>query len=592
MGNWLIAALLALAAVLGVVIAENADNASVEARDSYARSLAGSMQVYRNSVVEYAESNTTASGTIADSKLDLPSWYSRISDIKNYVSGGLGYVYVSVANDGQAYELLKLTGNDVHVGINNAGVLYNPLVGSTGITLPSAIPDGAVVFAPASLSTAADPPAEAAAPSGCTVKSGTTRSWTADGNSCSASVSATTTIAHLAALTFTDAAPGTTGSAKFYCNDGSLQTTAGDVPTCDPPPACTVASGTSRSWTVDGTTCAGTSSATTIASGSSLTISSSNGNEGAAGFTCSEGTLASTPNGTQTCVTPCAVPSPDTETETQTRTASQDVSECGSGYTGTVNQTRTEKRTRTRTAYCPATTGNYAWGSWSDWGSWTATTSWTTVSTNCTKLCVAPSSTTATETQWVSQSESCPTGQSGSHTWEKQQSRTATTSYTCASSTASSATASTSYSAWADTGSTRNDTNTCVEDSPCKYNQNNYFQTIYEEVEDAEGRGTGGSQFIIACMDGSCFSGQTSISTTWKAGSSYTKGASSIYSIYAGGSSVYYDYGYTADGTSSMPGYGSSFSFTVGTQVGSESDDLDSSASRSHYVSTYQICTP
>lgn len=460
MGNWIIAALLAFAAVIGLTVVSKTERANAEARTSYAQSLAGNMQIYRNSVVEYAKTHATASGTVTDTNLALPSWYSRNGDVKNYVSGGLGYVYVNVQNDGQARELLKNTNNDVHVGIKRSGLLYNPIAGTTAIALPSAIPEGAVVFAPASLSTAAAPPTPTSPPANCTVSAGTTRSWTVSGNSCSAAVASSTTVNHLSSLTFTDAAPGTTGTAQFFCVDGALQTTPGGSPTCNPPPPCNVAAGTSRSWTVGAASCAGSVPASTVASGMSLTFTSTNGNDGAAGFRCTEGTLSATPDGSQTCVippAPCVLPTPSTQTNTETRTVSQTISGCPAGYTGTITQTRNEQRSQSRTAYCPAPTGPYSWGAWSAFGAWTATSSWTTTSSNCEVICTLPSPSTQTQKRWVTVSQACPSGYTGSHTWEDEEQSTRT-AYCPASTGAYSWGA---WSAWTKTGAKRNDQNTC-----------------------------------------------------------------------------------------------------------------------------------
>lgn len=462
MGNWIIAVVLAFAATVGLTVASQSERSQQEVRTSYAQSLAGNMQIYRNSVVTYAQAHTASSGPVSDTSLSLPAWFNRNSDIKNYISGGLGYVYVNVQNDGQARELLESTNNDVLVGIKRGGVLYNSIAGTTAIALPSQIPEGAVVFAPSALSGAAPIPAGPTPPANCAVAAGTARSWTVGSNSCSAMVASSSTVPHLAALTFTDAAPGTTGTAQFYCVNGALQTTPGGSPTCNPPPPCNVAAGTTRNWTVGGAACGGPHAAATVASGASLTFTSTNGNDGAAGFRCNAGTLSSTPDGSQTCVVPpapCVLPSPSSQTNTETRTASQTIAGCPAGYAGTVNQTRPEKRTQTRTAYCPAPTGAYSWGVWSAWSTWSATASWTTASSSCTKC---PASSTQTQNDWEPRSAACPSGQSGSHTWEEVRTRSRSVSYSCPAGTTSiPAPTYGTYSAWSWTGTRRNEVNTC-----------------------------------------------------------------------------------------------------------------------------------
>lgn len=477
MGNWILAIVLFLSAAIGITAATMSERANHEARTSYAQSLAGSMQVYRNSVLKYAQAHATSSGEVDDANLALPAWFKRNSDIKTYISGGLGYVYVAVQNDGQARQLLEATNNDVNVGINRGGVLYNPLAGTTVIALPSAIPEGAVVFAPAALSTAGPVPAAPAAPANCTVPTGTARSWTVGGTSCSATLPSYVTLAHLQAQTFTDAAPGTTGTAQFYCVDGTLQTTPGGSPTCNPPPPCNVAAGTTRSWTVGGATCSGPHAATTIPSGTSLTFTSTNGNDGAAGFVCNEGTLSATPDGSQTCTVPpapCVLPSPATQTvATESRTASQTISGCPAGYTGTITQTRPEQRTQTHTAYCPAPAGAYAWGAPSAWSAWTPTGGWTTVSSSCALICVPPASTSESITRTVAdetQNVGCPAGQTGEQ-WQQRsriETGTRTTTWTCPSTTGSptSSTTDTWSGSYTPTSGWATTSNTCATPAP------------------------------------------------------------------------------------------------------------------------------
>lgn len=457
MGNWILAALLAIAAVIGGVLAAQTDKMAVKQRDGYSHSVVGNMMVYRNAVTTYAQANPAVEGLVPDTSLALPAWFTRISTVKNYVNGGLGYVYYKVENDGQAYKMLKESDNDINVGISRGGFLYNPIAGTTLTALPAGVPEGAVVFAPAALNAASvvTPPTGSTT---CTVGVGTTRSWTVSGNACVASVASARTLAEGGLLGFTDPAPGNTGTAGFTCSAGVLSTTPEPGATCVPEPTdnpCRVASGTFRTWIVGGLSCRGRTHASTqplnMLHGETVTIISTNGNTGAAGYVCTNGSLSTTPDGSETCTTPaaaCALPTPSTETDTENGTETQALP-CPVGQTGEIIQSRPRTRTRTRTAYCPAPTGAYSWNDWSAWSSWTATGGWTTTTNTCVAIpCSGPSS----QTQWTNASAACQAGYTGTHTWQKEQVQ----NRTCNAGTWS------GWSSWTDTGNTRSDVNTCV----------------------------------------------------------------------------------------------------------------------------------
>lgn len=119
----------------------NANNNAGEAS-----AISGNMMVYRNAVSTYAQANTGTTGTVADASLSLPTWYTKISGVSNYVTGGKGYVYYSNQRPEWAYQLLKDTNNTMLSGIKRSGVLYNPISGTSSISIPGAIPDESVVY--------------------------------------------------------------------------------------------------------------------------------------------------------------------------------------------------------------------------------------------------------------------------------------------------------------------------------------------------------------------------------------------------------------------------------------------------------------
>ena len=452
MGSWIWAVLLTIVAVIGGVMATQSDKAMSLQRADYSQSVAGNMMVYRNAVTAYAKSHKTVQGKVADSNLNLPVWFRRAANVSNYVKDGLGYVYYTAQNEGQAYDMLKNAKNDVNVGISRGGFLFNPIAGKTLTALPPQVPEGAVVFAPAALNAAGPPPP----PPGslCHIPAGTSRTWSVGGNSCTGAQAAERTLSHLSVLGFTDSAPGTAGLASFQCVNGNLAVSPQPGATCAPAPPrdCVVPRFTARDWNVGGVACAGeTLSDYVIKHGWSLNIVSFNGNTGAAGFLCTDGVIASTHDGSATCTAPaiaCSLPSPQQESEIETRTVSQDLP-CPAGYLGgPIVQTRQEQRPRSRYSYCPAPTGPYAWSPW-NYSGWSATTGWTTTSNTCVAPTCAGSS---TQTQWVNSSEACPSGYVGSITWEAQQS----SSRTCNLGTWS------AWSPWTYAGNERNRVNTCT----------------------------------------------------------------------------------------------------------------------------------
>lgn len=122
-------------------------------------------------------------------------------------------------------------------------------------------------------------------------------------------------------------------------------------------------------------------------------------------------------NQNNSCLKLCVVPDPTVVT-----------SSCPTNYTGSV--------VTTTTYTCPTSTGN-------------PVANQPTVNNTCVSVCKPET----VLSQWVAASAACPSGYVGSHTWEKQQTRTST----CAAGAATPVT-----SAWTDTGATRNTVNSCV----------------------------------------------------------------------------------------------------------------------------------
>lgn len=108
-------------------------------------SLSRNFLVYRSAAAGFAQSNPGFSGTPNDSNLSLPSWFTKPVGVGSYILTGTTYTYFDgVAPSGMPSTLTDLT-QSIAVGVNRAGVLVSPKGGATGISIPSAVPEGAIV---------------------------------------------------------------------------------------------------------------------------------------------------------------------------------------------------------------------------------------------------------------------------------------------------------------------------------------------------------------------------------------------------------------------------------------------------------------
>jgi prepilin-type N-terminal cleavage/methylation domain-containing protein len=163
------------------------------------------------------------------------------------------------------------------------------------------------------------------------------------------------------------------------------------------------------------------------------------------------------------CTVGCT-PNSDSVSESRWVLHSGRTENCASGEFGsrTFEQERQESRSGSRSFTCPAASWTpWSYSPWSDTGSRRDTGN---VSGACTPC---PSPSTELATQWTPRSAACPSGQSGTHTWEAEQSQSRAVSYACPSGTTSLPSPTTgAWSGWTDTGSTRNVVNTCAPTPP------------------------------------------------------------------------------------------------------------------------------
>lgn len=108
-------------------------------------SLTRNFLVYRSAAAGFAQSHPGFSGTPDGAALSLPAWFVKPVGVESYIAAGTTYTYFSgVAPPGMPSLLVDLTQSSV-VGVKRSGTLFSPATGATGIALPSAIPEGAIV---------------------------------------------------------------------------------------------------------------------------------------------------------------------------------------------------------------------------------------------------------------------------------------------------------------------------------------------------------------------------------------------------------------------------------------------------------------
>lgn len=110
-------------------------------------------EIYREAVNAYASSHPGFSGTVPVGDLVLPAGMVVPPGFSNTVSGGTAYAWVppgstAVSPNAILGSLTRVSVGSMLVGMNRRGVLFSPILGSTGstgISLPSSIPNGSVV---------------------------------------------------------------------------------------------------------------------------------------------------------------------------------------------------------------------------------------------------------------------------------------------------------------------------------------------------------------------------------------------------------------------------------------------------------------
>lgn len=140
--HWVVLMILIIATGISIETQHDAQRAS-----DYATldSLSRNFLVYRSAAAGFAQSNPTYSGMPDDSALNLPTWFVKPVGVASYISAGTAYTYFyGIAPSGMPSALIELT-QSMAVGVNRSGILISPSAGPTGLSVPAAVPDGAIV---------------------------------------------------------------------------------------------------------------------------------------------------------------------------------------------------------------------------------------------------------------------------------------------------------------------------------------------------------------------------------------------------------------------------------------------------------------
>lgn len=134
--------MVALASVLHIPAQES------QMTQAVADVAATSALAYRESVINYLNANSGYTGTVPDASL-TPLWgYKRDPRWTNTVVSGALYVYESTpsANTNMMDVLYTKTVKSFMVGRNQSGLLVSAKGFATGITVPPAVPNGAILI--------------------------------------------------------------------------------------------------------------------------------------------------------------------------------------------------------------------------------------------------------------------------------------------------------------------------------------------------------------------------------------------------------------------------------------------------------------
>ena len=137
-------------AVLAALSALYLPGQKVQAETAVADAGATSLLVYRQAVIDYLNANPGFTGTVPDSSLAWPWGYVRDPRWTHVVQAGSAlYVYEAgtsgAGRDQLLDQLYRKTVSSFMVGRNAAGTLVSTNGFATGVAVPPAVPNGAIL---------------------------------------------------------------------------------------------------------------------------------------------------------------------------------------------------------------------------------------------------------------------------------------------------------------------------------------------------------------------------------------------------------------------------------------------------------------
>ena len=137
-------AALAMAVYLAVISFVTAQQVNIIALEQV-QIGASHLSIYGSVVSQYAHGNATFTGSVSDATAALPAWFKRAASEGNYVATGTTYVYTTPTDYATGMAMARFL-KVPRAGIKVNGVLVVPGGQASGITIPAAVPNGAVVL--------------------------------------------------------------------------------------------------------------------------------------------------------------------------------------------------------------------------------------------------------------------------------------------------------------------------------------------------------------------------------------------------------------------------------------------------------------
>jgi hypothetical protein len=133
-----------VALIFGLVVT-NIQNTSNIQTNVQCIALARNIEDYGTAVSNWAQSNTSFTGTVSDATLALPSWIWHRSNVSNYVATGTSYIYVTTPQGCNNDNLVSaLTAKGIRGGFVKTGQYYKGITANG--TVPGSVPNGSVVI--------------------------------------------------------------------------------------------------------------------------------------------------------------------------------------------------------------------------------------------------------------------------------------------------------------------------------------------------------------------------------------------------------------------------------------------------------------